>query len=170
MPYWSSRSVQDFDYLAHMYVQVGLYVRNAILILWYLCTHILRRLVPSSVHFWDFVLGCLYAIGGCDDKQLLCSVEKLSNSGNNEISWSYVRPLPISIKNHAAVACKNKVCEGHKNVITCSSGNKIKGSTAFFHHLPVQFSRSLLLNILMNCFTVCTVYDIWFILAYYVHV
>lgn len=74
----------------------------------YICNHVLNRLP-----------GCLYAIGGCDDFKLLCSVEKLSGE-NGKLSWSYVRPLSVSIEHHAAVVCKNKVCSHlFQTLITC---------------------------------------------------
>ncbi|XP_048776953.2 kelch-like protein 18 isoform X3 [Ostrea edulis] len=63
---------------------------------------------PRAKHTSVFLQGCLYAIGGFDGKQALCSVEKLSGD-ENEVMWSYARPLSASLHSHAAVVCKNKI-------------------------------------------------------------
>ncbi|XP_061184544.1 kelch-like protein 26 [Saccostrea echinata] len=64
---------------------------------------------PRVKHAAVFLQGCVYAIGGSDGIQKLCSVEKLSCGEDDKMSWSYVRGLSASLDAHAAVVCNKKI-------------------------------------------------------------
>ena len=51
--------------------------------------------------FVTMVLGCLYVIGGKDNKQTLSSVEKLDCQTN---TWSYVKPLPKALSSNTRLS------------------------------------------------------------------
>ncbi|KAK3099577.1 hypothetical protein FSP39_006430, partial [Pinctada imbricata] len=57
-------------------------------------------------HAAAYAKGCLYVIGGRDNKQSLSSVEKLDCKSN---TWSYVRPIPQALNSHCAVTYKDKI-------------------------------------------------------------
>ncbi|KAJ8298159.1 hypothetical protein KUTeg_024690 [Tegillarca granosa] len=57
-------------------------------------------------HAAAYLPGCLYVIGGKDNRQPLASVEALKN---DEGKWKYVKPLPKPLFEHAAAACGGKI-------------------------------------------------------------
>ncbi|WAR00602.1 KLH13-like protein [Mya arenaria] len=61
---------------------------------------------PRARHAAVYLNGYIYALGGKDDKQVLRSVERLDC---DKETWSYTRPLPYKLYDHAAVVCGGKI-------------------------------------------------------------